>query len=108
MTISRAWGTDASLDELGSFHDATADTFCPVCPALSCSVLLSDLFCVVSPSLVYPHEHVSASLVWPFWEPCPLGPILRLGGPSRSAPLKRVHTQQVFLSLVDTTVHTAA
>lgn len=80
MTISRAWGTYASLNKLGSFHDTAADTVCPVCPALCCSVLLSGLFCRVSPSLVYPHEHVSASLVWPFWETCPLARSCVLAG----------------------------
>lgn len=47
MTISRAWGTYASLNRLGSFHDTVADTACRLCvllfPALcscqACSVL---------------------------------------------------------------------
>ncbi|KAI7781353.1 hypothetical protein LA080_014787 [Diaporthe eres] len=30
MTISRAWGTYASLVKLGSFHDTAADTVCSV------------------------------------------------------------------------------
>lgn len=57
MTISRAWGTDASLDELGSFHDATADTSCPVCPALcSCQTcfVLSRLASYIHTSMFLP------------------------------------------------------
>lgn len=30
MTISRAWGTYASLVKLGSIRDTAADTVCPV------------------------------------------------------------------------------
>ena len=56
------------------------------------------LLCPVSPSLVYPHEHVSASLVW---EPCPLARSCVLAG-LMICPSVKEHAQQVFFSLVET------
>lgn len=83
MTISRARGTYASLVKLGSFHDTvlslTQLVACVTCSILLCGPVKPVLSCLAEPRL-FPHEHVSASLVWPFWEPCPLARSCVLAG----------------------------
>lgn len=112
MTINRAWGTCASLDNLASSHDAAADTACPQCPVyhvcLLCPALCSSQACSVLSRLAS-YIHTSMFLPASFGQSGVLlasSPILRLGG-SSDLPLSG-NTRSRFSSSRDETVDRAA